>query len=229
MRAGRCRRATRDPDDYRKERRCHDVAAASTANGTAIQLYTCNGTNAQRWTVAGDGTLRALGKCMDVTAAGTANGTLVQLYDCNGTGAQVWQAQGLTLRNPQSNRCLDATGNSSARNSKIRDFAASSAREAAKSGKLSGSWYRPGRRVGAHPRGRWRRGRVDAPSSIASPTPTSTRHVGAGVPARSARQRDGGAACDTGRGHGPPVARAVRGHGLFVGGTAVSGWGAGYG
>ncbi len=36
--------------------KCVDVAAASTANGTAIQLYTCNGTNAQRWTVAGDGT-----------------------------------------------------------------------------------------------------------------------------------------------------------------------------
>jgi chitinase len=95
--------------------KCVDVAAASSANGAAVQLYTCNGTNAQSWTVSSDGTLRALGKCMDIAAAGTANGTVVQLYDCNGTGAQVWQAQSNgTLRNPTSGRCLDATGNSSA-------------------------------------------------------------------------------------------------------------------
>ncbi|MBQ1023604.1 glycosyl hydrolase family 18 protein [Micromonospora sp. C95] len=101
--------------------KCVDVAAAATANGTAIQLYTCNGTNAQRWTVAGDGSLRALGKCLDVTSAGTANGTPIQLWDCNGTGAQVWQAQSNgTLRNPVSNRCLDATGNSSADGTRLQ-------------------------------------------------------------------------------------------------------------
>ncbi len=101
--------------------KCVDVAAASTANGTAIQLYTCNGTNAQRWTVGGDGTLRALGKCLDITSAGTANGTPIQLWDCNGTGAQVWQAQSNgTLRNPASNRCLDATGNSSADGTRLQ-------------------------------------------------------------------------------------------------------------
>ncbi|MEV6693610.1 glycosyl hydrolase family 18 protein [Micromonospora sp. NPDC051196] len=101
--------------------KCVDVAAANTANGTAIQLYTCNGTNAQRWTVGADGTLRALGKCLDVTSAGTANGTPIQLWDCNGTGAQVWQAQSNgTLRNPASNRCLDATGNSSADGTRLQ-------------------------------------------------------------------------------------------------------------
>ena len=101
--------------------KCVDVAGASTANGAAIQLYTCNGTGAQRWTVGADGTLRALGKCADVTAGSTANGAKVQLYDCNGTGAQVWQAQGNgTLRNPQSNRCLDATGISSADGTRLQ-------------------------------------------------------------------------------------------------------------
>ncbi len=67
--------------------KCVDVRAANTANGTPVQLYTCNGTAAQQWTVGTDQTLRALGKCMDVTGAGTANGTKVQLYTCNGTGA----------------------------------------------------------------------------------------------------------------------------------------------
>ena len=91
--------------------KCVDVAGSHTANGTAVQLYRCNGTGAQSWTVGKAGTLRALGKCMDVTGSGTTNGTKVQLYSCNGTGAQVWQPQGAgTLRNPHSGKCLDATG-----------------------------------------------------------------------------------------------------------------------
>jgi hypothetical protein len=102
--------------------KCIDVAAASTANGAAIQLYTCNGTTAQNWTVSSDGTLRALGKCMDVSAAGTANGTKIQLWDCNGTGAQIWQYNtgNSTLRNPVSNKCLDVTGNSSADGARLQ-------------------------------------------------------------------------------------------------------------
>ncbi|MGK3201234.1 ricin-type beta-trefoil lectin domain protein [Amycolatopsis sp. MEPSY49] len=93
--------------------KCVDVAGAATANGTAVDLYTCNGTSAQQWTSSA-GTLRALGKCLDVNAAGTANGTRVQLYDCNGTGAQQWTHSGNQLVNPASGKCLDATGPSSA-------------------------------------------------------------------------------------------------------------------
>jgi chitinase len=100
--------------------KCVDVNAASTANGTAIQLYDCNGSAAQSWTVGSTGTLKALGKCMDVTAAGTANGTTVQLYDCNGTGSQVWTKSGSELVNPQSGRCLDATGQSSANGTRLQ-------------------------------------------------------------------------------------------------------------
>jgi beta-glucanase (GH16 family) len=91
--------------------KCVDVAGANTANGTPVQLYDCNGTAAQSWTVGTDGTFRALGKCMDVTAAGTANGTKVQLYDCNGTGAQTWQPRSDgSVVNPNSGKCLDDTG-----------------------------------------------------------------------------------------------------------------------
>ncbi|WP_432945872.1 glycosyl hydrolase family 18 protein [Kribbella sp. CA-253562] len=100
--------------------KCVDVAGGNSANGTAVQLWTCNGTAAQTWTV-GNGTVRALGKCLDVTAAGTANGTQVQLYDCNGTGAQGWQPQtNGTLLNPASGRCLDATGPSSADGTRLQ-------------------------------------------------------------------------------------------------------------
>ncbi|GIG55672.1 hypothetical protein Lfu02_00440 [Longispora fulva] len=88
--------------------KCVDVAGGLTANGTHVQLYDCNGTASQRWTVTAAHTLSAFGKCMDVSGGVTANGTKVWLYDCNGTGAQVWmpQADG-TLLNPMSGRCLD--------------------------------------------------------------------------------------------------------------------------
>jgi chitinase len=100
--------------------KCVDVAGASSANGTAVQLWTCNGTAAQSWTRTGT-TLRALGKCMDVTAAGTANGTKVQLYDCNGTAAQAWtQGANGSLVNAGSGKCLDATGPSSADGTRLQ-------------------------------------------------------------------------------------------------------------
>jgi glucosylceramidase len=95
--------------------KCVDVNGASTANNTQVQLFTCNGSAAQQWTVAANGTLQVLGKCMDVAAAGTANGTKVQLFDCNGSGAQQWQHTAANqLVNPESGSCLDATGPSSA-------------------------------------------------------------------------------------------------------------------
>ncbi|MEY9891812.1 chitinase [Catenulispora sp. MAP5-51] len=90
---------------------CLDDRSASTANFNPVQVYTCNGSNAQKWTVTSSNTLQVLGKCLDVNAAGTANGTTVDLYDCNGTGAQTWvpQSNG-ELLNPNSGKCLDDTG-----------------------------------------------------------------------------------------------------------------------
>jgi glucosylceramidase len=99
--------------------KCVDVAGASSANATAVQLYTCNGTTAQTWSVGSDGTVRALGKCLDVAAASSANGTKVQIYDCNGTAAQQWTAgTDGTLRS--LGKCLDATGPSSADGTKLQ-------------------------------------------------------------------------------------------------------------
>ena len=86
---------------------CMDVAGANPANGTQVQLYACNGTSAQIWTIADDSTIRALGKCLDV--GGTA--IPVRIWDCNGTGAQVWKLTATgQLVNPQSGECLNPTG-----------------------------------------------------------------------------------------------------------------------
>ncbi|MDT0386049.1 lectin [Streptomyces sp. DSM 41921] len=91
--------------------KCLDVDNAQTADGTKVQIWTCNGSAAQKWTLPGDGTLRALGKCLDISGGATADGTRIQLWTCNGTEAQRWAAQsGGDLRNPQSGKCLDASG-----------------------------------------------------------------------------------------------------------------------
>ncbi|NBE84114.1 chitosanase [Micromonospora rubida] len=101
--------------------KCVDVAAASSANGTAVQLYACNNTAAQVWTVGNaDGSIRALGKCLDVTAASTADGAKIQLYDCNGTGAQRWSASNGALVNAGSGKCLDVTGQNTADGTRLQ-------------------------------------------------------------------------------------------------------------
>jgi lysophospholipase L1-like esterase len=87
--------------------KCLDVNGASSADGTAVQLWTCNHTTGQTWTAYSDGSLRALGKCLDATAGGTANGTRAELWDCNGGANQVWQAYNGGYLNLVSGRCLD--------------------------------------------------------------------------------------------------------------------------
>ncbi|HEX2312607.1 MAG TPA: glycoside hydrolase family 66 protein [Thermomonospora sp.] len=94
--------------------KCIEVAGGSTANGTAIQQGTCDGSAKQAWTV--DGTrLKALGKCMDVVGGYTANGTRAHLWDCGGYASQQWTHQpDRTLRNTKSGRCLDVFEQSTA-------------------------------------------------------------------------------------------------------------------
>ncbi|MBM9503046.1 ricin-type beta-trefoil lectin domain protein [Actinacidiphila acididurans] len=90
---------------------CLDVRDADPADYNPVQVYTCNDTFAQQWTLASDYTLRAYGMCLDVNNAGTAAGTAVDLYWCNGTPAQQWQPQaGGELVNPNSGMCLTDPG-----------------------------------------------------------------------------------------------------------------------
>ncbi|HWM04621.1 MAG TPA: lectin, partial [Actinophytocola sp.] len=101
--------------------KCVDVAGGSSANGTPVQLWDCNGSTAQRWTVGADGSIRALGKCLDVTSASTANGAKIQLWDCNGSGAQSWRVTaGRDVVNVAADKCLDVTDNSSANGARLQ-------------------------------------------------------------------------------------------------------------
>lgn len=92
--------------------KCLDNYRSARTDGNLIDLYTCNGTGAQIWTV-NRGTAAPIvnhnGYCLDVYHSGTTPGTKVQLYQCNGTSAQQWvyNANTHTIINPHSGLCLD--------------------------------------------------------------------------------------------------------------------------
>ncbi|MFE0256319.1 ricin-type beta-trefoil lectin domain protein [Streptomyces sp. NPDC059010] len=94
--------------------KCLDVNGAGTADGTAVQTWSCGDGANQFWSAYTDGTLRSMGKCLDASGWGTANGTKVQLWSCHGGANQVWQPYNGGYRNPASGRCLDVPGSSTA-------------------------------------------------------------------------------------------------------------------
>jgi glucosylceramidase len=101
--------------------KCVDVAGASSADGTAVQLYSCNGSAAQQWSRPGDGTLRALGKCLDIKDRGTADGSQLQLWSCAGGANQQWTyTAGRDLVSPATGKCVDVTGNTSADGTRLQ-------------------------------------------------------------------------------------------------------------
>uniref|UniRef100_A0AAU2JYE2 Ricin-type beta-trefoil lectin domain protein n=1 Tax=Streptomyces sp. NBC_00049 TaxID=2903617 RepID=A0AAU2JYE2_9ACTN len=91
--------------------KCLDAKGGKAANGTQIQLYTCNGSAAQSWILGKDGTFRALGKCLDDAGNASTNGNKISLHDCNGTAAQRWSvnAKGQIVH-VASGKVLDVKG-----------------------------------------------------------------------------------------------------------------------
>ncbi len=71
---------------------CIDVPQASTAKGTYLWNYACNGTVAQALTrIDYDHSIRVLGNCLDVPNQNFASGQRIWDYTCNGSVAQRWQ------------------------------------------------------------------------------------------------------------------------------------------
>jgi Ricin-type beta-trefoil lectin domain len=75
---------------------CLDAKGQGTANGTVVQVFSCNGGSNQQWTVGSDGSIKGAqsGRCLDVNAELTAAGTKVQLWDCHGGSNQKWTLVG---------------------------------------------------------------------------------------------------------------------------------------
>jgi hypothetical protein len=107
--------------------RCLDDPNGTTANGTQLQLFDCNGAAAQRWTInSSTKQLTVQGKCMDASGRGTTNGTAVIIFDCNGQTNQQWNVNSNgTITGVQSGLCLDAVGLGTANGTKIQLFACS--------------------------------------------------------------------------------------------------------
>lgn len=99
-----------------------DVASGSTSDGATTQLYSSNGTMAQRWQITrdSDGYYRLLNvgsnRSLDAVGAGTMPGTRLQIWSNNEGCAQKWAAlissDGLTFLNTCSGLALDVAGGS---------------------------------------------------------------------------------------------------------------------
>ena len=103
-----------------------DVASAGTSNGTNVQTYAANGSDAQLFTFTSTDLvtkstyyikpLGASNMTIDVPSASTANGTNVQIYTKNDTGAQKWKVEKnsdgtYSIKNAQSGKALELSGN----------------------------------------------------------------------------------------------------------------------
>ncbi|MER5979550.1 RICIN domain-containing protein [Streptomyces sp. NPDC001857] len=94
--------------------KCLDVAGGGKANGTPVQVYTCNGGAAQKWQWApydGNRTLRNpnSGKCLEVLNGSDVDGTKIQIRDCGSAKAQQWKFDVRSagpLVNAASGKCL---------------------------------------------------------------------------------------------------------------------------
>jgi hypothetical protein len=106
--------------------KCVDARSAATADGTAVQQYTCNGSTAQNWQlVATSGGYYRVNnnndatKAWDVTGVSTADSATIQLWTYGGGNNQQWlpvvEADGAYhFVNRNSGKCLDVPSASTA-------------------------------------------------------------------------------------------------------------------
>jgi Ricin-type beta-trefoil lectin domain len=114
--------------------KCVDARAAATANGTAVQQYTCNNTAAQQWRfeATSNGYVRVdnrndANQVWDVTDVSTADSAPIQLWAYGGGSNQQWlpvqEADGAYhFVNRNSGKCLDVPGASTADSTQLQQY-----------------------------------------------------------------------------------------------------------
>jgi len=86
---------------------CLDVRSGATEDGTPVQLFSCNESKGQLWSVRSDGGLEGRGGCLTPRGGSTARGAPIVISPCSAEATQVWRpGPDGTLRNPASGRCL---------------------------------------------------------------------------------------------------------------------------
>ncbi len=68
--------------------KCLDDFGGATANGTKVDIWTCNKTVSQQWTFV-SGALSVQGKCLDDSSQGGTGAKMV-IWTCNSHSAQTW-------------------------------------------------------------------------------------------------------------------------------------------
>jgi hypothetical protein len=101
--------------------KCLDVNNNTTAPGTQLQIWDCNGGANQTWnrTASGQLTVYSGSATMCATAASTTSGSPVAIQPCGTAANQQWQvnADGTIT---QSALCLDVSGNSTSNGAKVQ-------------------------------------------------------------------------------------------------------------
>ena len=96
--------------------KCLDVPGVSTANGTQLDIWTCNAGSNQEYTLTPSGEITVYGdKCLEAYEQGKTAGTIVDIYTCSGGSNQLWQAHpDGSITNDESGLCLDVDGQGTA-------------------------------------------------------------------------------------------------------------------
>jgi Ricin-type beta-trefoil lectin domain len=97
--------------------KCLSVKGASTAPGAAADIYTCNGSGSENWTLQSNGAIVGglSGDCLQVAGGSTSDYAGVVIEPCNGSADQQWTVTPSgTIVGVQSGRCLSVLGASTA-------------------------------------------------------------------------------------------------------------------
>jgi hypothetical protein len=95
---------------------CLSVTGASTSPGATADLYTCNGSVSENWTVNSGSTIvgNNSGLCLSVSGNSSTLKTTADINTCDGDSYEKWTVSGSTLINGASGQCLSVTGASTA-------------------------------------------------------------------------------------------------------------------
>ena len=97
--------------------KCLSVTGGSTSAGATADIYTCDGSASQNWTINVNGTIVGglSGKCLEVANGSTADRASVDIASCTGASNQQWTVHsGGTIVGAQSGKCLSVLGASTA-------------------------------------------------------------------------------------------------------------------
>jgi Ricin-type beta-trefoil lectin domain/Putative Ig domain len=105
--------------------KCVNIVGNGTANGSKLQLWSCNGGANEQWEITGGyGALYnpASGKCIDDPYNSEKNGTQLDIWACNAEPWQAWLLPGSPFESAVAGKCINDSGSSSANGAAIVSY-----------------------------------------------------------------------------------------------------------